>query len=101
MPTKPRSVYWDSCVYLSFLQKTPSRYPVLQDIWRDALRGQIVIVASAFVLAEVVRSCERTNLTDAEVSSIEALFQHSWIKIRDLDRRTGKLAADIGRKHGI
>ena len=101
MPTKPRLVYLDSCVYVSYLQRTPGRYPLLREIWRDAERGSIAFVASAFVLAEVVRCCELMDLTDTEVRAINDLFQYDFVKIRDVDRRIGKLAAEFGRKHGI
>ena len=54
MPTKER-VYWDSDVFISFLQKHPERYGVLRQLIECAENGEVEIVASAFSLCEVAR----------------------------------------------
>lgn len=96
MPTK-RLVYWDSCVYIDCIQKTPGRWAQIEPVLRQAEQGEIEFVASALVIAEVVK-CPAIASDD---DKIRDFFENDFIKFRNVDRRTAEEAAKLSRAHGI
>ena len=101
MPKKPELIYWDSCVYISCIEKTPDRFPILRNIQDDAEAGKVLLVASAFVIAEVNKFDDPTLSAAEQAERIKKFFENDYIEIRAMDRRTAELAADISRTHGI
>ncbi|MCH8042323.1 MAG: PIN domain-containing protein [Planctomycetes bacterium] len=101
MPKKPERIYWDSCVYISCIEKTPGRYPVLRDILDDAESGKVLFVASAFIIAEVNKFDDPTASAAEQAEKLRKFFENDYIEIRAMDRRTAELAADISRTHRI
>ena len=73
MPSEPRRVYWDSCVYIDCIQRHPERHAVLDLIIEQAKGGEIVLVASALVLAEVSKLND-PNATILLTSNIVKFF---------------------------
>ncbi|MGA2033073.1 MAG: type II toxin-antitoxin system VapC family toxin [Thermoguttaceae bacterium] len=100
MPSKAR-IYWDSCVYISCIEKTPDRYPILQTIIREAQAGSLVLVASTLVIAEVVRLNGSTEPEREQANRIQEFFENDYIEIRAVDRLTAEYAAEISRTHGL
>ncbi|MBI3464998.1 MAG: PIN domain-containing protein [Planctomycetes bacterium] len=101
MPTEPTRIYWDSCVYISCIEETPGRFPVLSSLIELAKKGEIVFVASAFVIAEVTK-LDRPDLTSKEQAQrIRDFFENDYIKVRGVDRRTSEEAAEISRIYGL
>lgn len=49
----PRKVYWDSNVFLDYIEGTPEKLPVLDALLEDAKNGITHIYTSAFTVAEV------------------------------------------------
>lgn len=97
MTTKSESVYWDSCVFIDLLQQTPGRIDVLRDLVQLAKEGQLKIVTSAFTIAEVVGLSTERPVPHEDVQKIKAFFENDYIFLRQVDRATVELAADIGR----
>jgi predicted nucleic acid-binding protein len=91
-------VYWDSCVYIDCIQRTPGRWEHLEPVLRQAERGSIVLVASALVIAEVVK-CPEVPIRDDD--KIRDFFENDFIKFRNVDRATAEAAARISREHGV
>ena len=58
MPGKLRFVYWDSCVFLSYINADPGRIDILDAILDDTHKsnGESKIVTSMLTKVEVVRS---------------------------------------------
>lgn len=102
MPTKvPVRIYWDSCVYISCIQETPSRISTLKKIIQQAEDGEIVLITSTFILAEVVKIKDCPLTSDEQSDKIKDFFDNEYIKVRDLDRKTASMANEIARAHSI
>ena len=48
MPNSPKYLYWDACVFLSYLKQTPGRWPILSALFAEIQqsRGTRKIVTS-------------------------------------------------------
>lgn len=97
MPNEATRVYWDSNVYISLIEETPGRIDVLRAIHQQAERGEIVFVASAFVIAEVTKINRVDKSVASQVKMIQDYFENPFISIRSLDRKTAEWAAEISR----
>ena len=49
-------VYWDSCVFIDRIQRTPGRIAVLEEITNAAEAHEIEIITSNFTIAEVCKA---------------------------------------------
>lgn len=49
----PRRAYWDSCVFLSYINGDADRLPVIDALFDDAQQGKFELLTSAFSIAEV------------------------------------------------
>jgi len=103
MPSKvkPERVYWDSCVFISCIEQTPGRFPILKTIIRDAQAGSLVLVASTLVIAEVVKLNGSTESEQQQAKRIRDFFENDYIEVRTVDRLTAELAVKISREHGL
>lgn len=103
MPSEPRRIYWDSCLYISCIERTPGRCVVLDAIIEAAKSHEIVLVASALVLAEVVKVREEFGAPgDPEQSKlIAAFFENDFISLQSVDRKTAEDAREISRQFGL
>jgi len=101
MPNEPLRVYWDSCVYIDCIQRHPDRGAVLDSIIKQAKHGEIVLVASALVLAEVSKLKDPNATAEEEAERILRFFENDFIKVRNVTRRIAEHAADMTRRHSI
>lgn len=102
MTTEPVRIYWDSCVYISCIQETADRIATLRRLVQAAKDGEIVFVASAMVIAEVVKIDKDSPATFADqAKKIREFFENDYIKVREVDRRTAEDAQAISRKFGL
>jgi len=104
MPNRPTLLYWDSCVFISAVQQTAERYPILKAILDLATTEKVVIVTSALTIAEVVKldvdnAAPDQLATDAAV--IRNFFENDFIAIRNVDRLIAERAGDIVHQYGI
>jgi predicted nucleic acid-binding protein len=56
MPNSPKYLYWDTCVFLSYLKRTPARWPIISALFAEIQQSQGTrkIVTSRITYAEVV-----------------------------------------------
>jgi predicted nucleic acid-binding protein len=104
MPSEPRRIYWDSCLYISCIERTPSRCAVLDSILEAAKKREIILVASSLVLAEVVKVREdygAPGADEAQSKLIAAFFENDFISVRSVDRKTAEDAREISRQFGL
>ena len=101
MPNEPLRVYWDSCVYIDCIQRHPDRHAVLDAIVEQAKNGEIVLVASALVLAEVSKLNDPNATIQEETKRILRFFENDYIKVRNVTRSIAEHAADMTRRHSI
>jgi predicted nucleic acid-binding protein len=54
MPSNPKYLYWDTCVFLSYLQRTPSRWPTIHTLFTEIQQSNRTqkIVTSRITYAE-------------------------------------------------
>ena len=97
MPTK---YYWDSCVFIDRLQRTPHRIGPLEQITNDAADGKVLIVTSTMAIAEVVRVDSQEN-DETQDNLIRDYFDNDCIVVHQVDRRIAEDAARICRKTGV
>ncbi len=101
MPPKPECIYWDSCVYISCIQQDPARYPVLRAFLGVAESRKIFLVASALVVAEVVKLNCSPEPINKQADLIREFFENDYIEVRSVDRAIAEEAAKICRSHDI
>jgi predicted nucleic acid-binding protein len=66
MPGDIPRIYWDACVLLSYVEGTPERLPVLEEVLTRAERREIEIVTSTISRVEVA------YMGDDEAARVEA-----------------------------
>jgi predicted nucleic acid-binding protein len=73
----PDVVYWDSCVFLSYVNGDPDRLPDIEGLLEQANQGQIEIITSTVSMVEVAfGNVEQTG--KALDPDIEARIQALW-----------------------
>lgn len=73
----PRNLYWDSCVFLSWINAVPERVPMLETIFDEARRKDVVIYTSTVSMTEVAYAAtekDARKLDDAVERAIDELF---------------------------
>ncbi len=108
MSKSTRTLYWDTSVFLCFLdRREDARRKVCEDILHHAKDGNVTIVTSTFTIAETIRPKWITPplvLTAEQIHIIEGMFRWPWIKKYQLDEplalRAVKLARDFGLRPG-
>src|ERR1700752_3457837 len=53
MPEPSQTIYWDSCVFISYLKETAGRIEIIAALLEKAQRGEIEIVTSTCTIVEV------------------------------------------------
>jgi predicted nucleic acid-binding protein len=98
MTTKQQLVSWDSCVVISYLHELPGRLPSIAPMITQAESGDLIIVVSEIVVAELVKldnlAEQGVGLTEQQ-SVIEDFFERRYIVPRIVDRGVSKLAARL------
>ena len=91
MPDRPSLIYWDSCIFLLFIEGAPEWMPVLDSlIDRASTQGDIVIVTSTISIVEVAfAAAEKTGgvLDDAVAAAIDDLWaDRSAVQLVEFDQ---------------
>ena len=85
--------YWDSCVCIDWIQNADAvKRAQLQPIITAACNGEVLIVASALVLAEVVRANGDQPMSEIDETAIRTFFLHPYIALRPIDHLLAHLA---------
>ena len=86
MPSKPTLLYWDSCVFISAIQRTADRYPTLKAI---------------LDLAELDSDNTAPVHQADDIAAIWRFFENDYIAIHNVDRHIAEKAADLVRHYNI
>lgn len=103
MPSKSKLFYyWDSCVFISYLNDHPERVPSIKAIWEEASNHKnFEIITSAMSIAEVVwtKTEKLTNTLDPTVEMEIKRIWYSWgIKVVDMNPVILHQARDLMRR---
>lgn len=87
--------YWDAVVWLGILKEEPDKVDTGIQLLSEARDGEFQIVTSAITLTEVVHLRTFQRLTPVVEAKIKAFFEHEFIAIRNVDRRTAEKAREL------
>jgi predicted nucleic acid-binding protein len=77
MPDAVARVYWDACVFLSFIEANPDRAPIIRELLTAADEGRLEIVTSTISLVEV--AFHPTEKGDHQLSAdVEERIRKLW-----------------------
>src|SRR5437773_1746814 len=84
MPDEPRRIYWDSCVFLSYINGIEDRLAVLDAIFAEVRKasGTLEIITSELSIVEVAFSTdekENGTLNDAVEERIIAMWRDTSV----------------------
>jgi len=54
-------IYWDSCIFLSYINDEPKRVNIIEDVWRNILNDKKKVLTSTISIVEVAHGSERKN----------------------------------------
>lgn len=77
MPESPQRVYWDACVFLSFIEKHPDRIGAIWTWLEKAQEGRVVIVTSTLSIVEVAFAKQEKDQR-ALIPEEEAKINNLW-----------------------
>ncbi len=100
MPEPFQRPYLDSSVYISAIkgeQAEPGRGDLSAQILKSAQGGGFPIVASTFVVTEVIKPKGGPILTAAQEAAVDKYFERSEIVWVELDMLTARKARDLAR----
>ena len=102
MPSrKARYVYWDSCVFLAYIDKEPGRVDVIERVWDEVSdQGGDRIVTSVLSIAEVAHAgYEKKSqaLDPAAIAAIDAMWKDPSVLIVETPAQIMYIARDLMR----
>lgn len=86
---EPLRVYWDACVFLSYLQAQPDRIAILDDIWREVGDTNGKIISSVLSMVEV------SYANGKEIGDLDALWANPCVEVVELNPVTARRARTI------
>lgn len=96
----PRS-YWDSCVFLAWINNEPERAGIVDSLLRSARAGEFEIVTSVISVTEVALAAEAKQsgrLSNAALTRIDRLWEPpSPVKLVEVSRLIAAGARDLIR----
>lgn len=103
MPDEPRMIYWDSCIFLLYIEGSPEWMPILDSLLDQASRtGDIVIVTSTLSIVEVAFATDEKAggmLDDAIVAAIDELWaDRSAVQLVEFDQLIAREARRLLRR---
>lgn len=95
--------YWDSNVFLAYLQGEVERVEACEVALEQAEQGRLLIVTSALTLAEVLALRGKDKLpADAAVKkTVVDFFKNEYIAVQNVTRQVAELARDLVWDHGV
>jgi predicted nucleic acid-binding protein len=101
MTSKPKKVYWDSCVFIDCIQEDEEHYPELREILEEAKSEKIILVTSTMAIAELVKFSESTESVSEQQRRIEQFFDNDFIEIRNVNKDIAERSAEMCRAHNL
>jgi len=103
MPGELQFIYWDACVFLSYLNGNPDRLPTIDALLEEAKRdGSKKIVTSILSVVEVAYAAaeKASQVLDPQAEgAIDALWEDiSTVEIVELHERIARRARELVRQ---
>src|SRR5437867_1579641 len=107
MTDAARKVYWDSGLFLCFLNRgEDQRRRICEDNLRHAAAGEIIIYTSTWTIVEVIWPRRKSlpsseRLTPEQITRIQQMFEWEWLKKVQIDERVARKAVELSRDYGL
>jgi predicted nucleic acid-binding protein len=101
MPNEPPAVYWDACCFIGRIAREPDKIADLEMLTEQAKDGKLIIVTSTLTISEVLHEPSEELAASNKFKTINDFFDHPWIVLRALDRRTAEIAAQVRRDFAL
>ena len=102
MPDTPSNIYWDSCVFLSYVNEYTDRVPTLEALLERSARGEIELYTSEISRVEVAfgASEQKRGRLDPEIEQkIDFLWADSNVVVSvEYHPGIGQTARDLMRE---
>jgi predicted nucleic acid-binding protein len=92
--------YWDSCAFLAYFNEEEEK-DECEQVLAACSEGKAQIVTSALTLAEVLKAKGKKPLPMERSEQITSFFEHSYIVVRTVTRRTAEFARQIIWEYSI
>lgn len=96
---RPGTIALDSCVLIELFDENSTVRRDVREIITRAEQGELVLMISTFVLAEVAANSK--NATDMQILDIRRAMSQSYFEPVEVSVPIGLLAADLAREHGL
>jgi predicted nucleic acid-binding protein len=107
MSDAARKVYWDTGLFLCFLNKDEEeRRQVCEDNLQYAENGELIIYTSVWTIVEVVQPRKKSlpssqKLTAEQIAKIQQMFEWDWLKKIQVDERVARKSVELSRGYGL
>jgi predicted nucleic acid-binding protein len=97
----PARIYWDACAWIAYIQKempgpdssfTEPRHEMCRSVLLQAVAGTVVLVTSAYTLAEVCKKAKDPTSPGVDLASF---FNHQYILLTNVDKQVGLRAQSL------
>ena len=98
-----RRVYWDTSLFICFLnQDEKERRVICEDNLRHARDGKRVIYTSMWTIVEVIKpKGVQTPLTEEQASKIGKMFRWPWLRKVQVHEGVAFQASELARLYGL
>ena len=101
MKEEIRRQYWDSSVFVAYLNEEQGRSGTVEDLLNSAHAGNVEIVTSSFALVEVLKLKGSQPISERAEQELVSFFEYPFIKFFDADRNVCEQARRFVWKHGL
>lgn len=100
MKSENTLIYWDSCLFLSYINNEPGRSNVIEDLWDKVESDKGKVITSTIAIVEVAcASYERKNssLSPEIQSQINNIWSDPSISLVEVNQQIAELARQLIR----
>jgi predicted nucleic acid-binding protein len=94
-------VYWDSAVFLAYFQEESGRVELCRGTLDRAGTGDVCIITSTLTIAECLWLRNSPPVPKDRADTVRRFFRRSFLRVRNVTRRTAELAQDLVWDHQI
>jgi predicted nucleic acid-binding protein len=94
-------IYWDSATFLAYFQQEPGRVDLCRGTLERAEAGEVGIVTSTLTIAECLWLRGSVPIPRNRAQIVRQFFRKSYIRMRNVTRKTSELAQDLVWDHGV
>lgn len=94
-------IYWDSVTFLAHFRQEAGRVEKCAGTIERAEAGDVCIFTSTLTIAECLWLRGNPRIPKHRADIVRRFFQRSYIRLRNVTRKTSELAQDLVWDHGI